>query len=135
MPYTPACLLACSTLSGFDYDDRRVDPGVLGGHAPPTPARLAIRTLDAPERTPAGDRLYSDRDLERLRLIARAKDLGCTLGAAGLVALAPAAIWYARRRRRTTPCAVPEDRPVPVVIAGRSRPPAEPAASTGIRRP
>lgn len=55
-------------------------------------------------------------------------------GAAGLVALAPAAIWYARRRRRTTPCTVPEDRPVPVVIAGRSRPPAEPAASTGIRR-
>lgn len=35
--------------------------------------------LAAPERTPAGYRLYTDRDLERLRLIARAKDLGCTL--------------------------------------------------------
>jgi len=35
--------------------------------------------LDASERTPAGYRLYTDRDLERLRLIARAKDLGCTL--------------------------------------------------------
>lgn len=31
------------------------------------------------ERTPAGYRLYDDRDLERLRLVARAKDLGCTL--------------------------------------------------------
>lgn len=35
--------------------------------------------LAAPERTPAGYRRYSDRDVERLRLIARAKDLGCTL--------------------------------------------------------
>jgi len=35
--------------------------------------------LAAPARTPAGYRLYSHRDLERLRLIARAKDLGCTL--------------------------------------------------------
>lgn len=35
--------------------------------------------LAAPERTPAGYRLYNDRDVERLRLIARAKDLGCTL--------------------------------------------------------
>lgn len=35
--------------------------------------------LAAPERTPAGYRLYNERDVERLRLIARAKDLGCTL--------------------------------------------------------
>jgi MerR family copper efflux transcriptional regulator len=35
--------------------------------------------LAAPERTPAGYRLYDDRDVERLRLVARAKDLGCTL--------------------------------------------------------
>lgn len=35
--------------------------------------------LAAPERTPAGYRLYTDRDVERLRLVARAKDLGCTL--------------------------------------------------------
>ena len=35
--------------------------------------------LAAPERTPAGYRLYNERDVERLRLIARAKDRGCTL--------------------------------------------------------
>lgn len=32
-----------------------------------------------PSRTAAGYRVYDDRDVERLRLIARAKDLGCTL--------------------------------------------------------
>jgi MerR family copper efflux transcriptional regulator len=42
--------------------------------------------LPPPERTPAGYRVYGDRDVERLRLIARAKDLGCTLEEiAGLV--------------------------------------------------
>lgn len=35
--------------------------------------------LAPPERTSSGYRVYGDRDLERLRLIARAKDLGCTL--------------------------------------------------------
>lgn len=48
-----------------------------------TPATLRFYeqagVLAAPERTPAGYRLYGDRDLERLRLIARAKELGCTL--------------------------------------------------------
>lgn len=34
-------------------------------------------------RTPAGYRVYDDRDVERLRLIARAKDLGCTLDEIG----------------------------------------------------
>jgi DNA-binding transcriptional MerR regulator len=42
--------------------------------------------LSPPERTPAGYRVYGDRDVERLRLVARAKDLGCTLEEiAGLV--------------------------------------------------
>jgi MerR family transcriptional regulator, copper efflux regulator len=44
--------------------------------------------LAAPERTPAGYRRYSDRDLDRLRLIARAKDLGCTLEEIAELALA-----------------------------------------------
>jgi MerR family Zn(II)-responsive transcriptional regulator of zntA len=35
--------------------------------------------LVPPERTAAGYRLYTDRDVERLRVIARAKQLGCTL--------------------------------------------------------
>jgi MerR family copper efflux transcriptional regulator len=42
--------------------------------------------LAPPERTGAGYRLYDDRAVERLRLVARAKDLGCTLEEiAGLV--------------------------------------------------
>lgn len=35
--------------------------------------------LAAPARTSSGYRRYSERDVERLRLIARAKNLGCTL--------------------------------------------------------
>lgn len=35
--------------------------------------------LAPPDRTSSGYRTYTDRDLDRLRLIARAKELGCTL--------------------------------------------------------
>src|SRR3546814_10569500 len=35
--------------------------------------------LAPPERTAAGYRAYDDRALERLRLVARAKELGCSL--------------------------------------------------------
>ena len=35
--------------------------------------------LAPPERTAAGYRTYDDRAVERLRLVARAKELGCTL--------------------------------------------------------
>ena len=42
--------------------------------------------LTPPERTPAGYRVYDDRAVERLRLVARAKDVGCSLEEiAGLV--------------------------------------------------
>lgn len=42
--------------------------------------------LAPPARTDAGYRAYTERDVERLRLIARAKELGCTLDEiAGLV--------------------------------------------------
>jgi DNA-binding transcriptional MerR regulator len=42
--------------------------------------------LAPPERTAAGYRIYDDRAVERLRLVARAKELGCTLEEiAGLV--------------------------------------------------
>ena len=42
--------------------------------------------LAPPARTEAGYRVYDDRDVERLRLVARAKALGCTLEEiAGLV--------------------------------------------------
>jgi DNA-binding transcriptional MerR regulator len=39
-----------------------------------------IGLLPAATRTPGGYRQYSERDLERLRFIERAKHLGCTLG-------------------------------------------------------
>src|SRR3954454_2499402 len=38
-----------------------------------------IGLLPPAERTPAGYRLYDDRAIERLTVIARAKQLGCTL--------------------------------------------------------
>jgi MerR family copper efflux transcriptional regulator len=38
-----------------------------------------IGLLPAAERTPAGYRIYDDRAIERLRFVARAKRLGCTL--------------------------------------------------------
>jgi DNA-binding transcriptional MerR regulator len=55
-----------------------------------TPATLrfyeSAGVLAPPARTPSGYRTYDDRDIERLRLVARAKELGCTLDEiAGLV--------------------------------------------------
>jgi MerR family transcriptional regulator, copper efflux regulator len=44
--------------------------------------------LSPAERSPSGYRLYGDRDVERLRLVARAKDLGCTLEEVGELLLA-----------------------------------------------
>lgn len=42
--------------------------------------------VSPPDRTAAGYRVYDDRDVERLRLVSRAKGLGCTLDEiAGLV--------------------------------------------------
>ena len=38
-----------------------------------------IGLLPQAERTPAGYRVYDDRAVERLRFVARAKQLGCTL--------------------------------------------------------
>ena len=54
----------------------------------PTALRYYERAglLSTPERTAAGYRTYDDRAVERLRLVARAKELGCTLKeVAGLV--------------------------------------------------
>ena len=55
-----------------------------------TPATLrfyeSAGVLAPPARTPSGYRTYDDRDIDRLRLVARAKELGCTLDEiAGLV--------------------------------------------------
>lgn len=40
-------------------------------------------------------------------------------GATGLLVLIPAAAWHARRRRRASECAVPDDRPIPVTLGRR----------------
>ena len=66
---------------------RIAEVGRLTGFAPTTLRFYEnVGVLAPPERTAAGYRLYGDRDVERLRLIARAKDLGCTLEEiAGLV--------------------------------------------------
>lgn len=40
-------------------------------------------------------------------------------GAAGLLVLIPAAVWYARRRRGATTCTVTDDGPVPVALMRR----------------
>lgn len=49
-----------------------------------TPATLRyyeeIGLLPPPTRTDAGYRIYDERSVERLAFIARAKQLGCTLG-------------------------------------------------------
>ncbi len=42
-----------------------------------------IGLLPPPERTDAGYRIYTDRDIDRLRFIARAKTLGCSLDEIG----------------------------------------------------
>lgn len=59
---------------------RIAEVGRLTGFTPTTLRFYeASGVLPPPERTPAGYRVYDDRALERLRLIGRAKDLGCTL--------------------------------------------------------
>src|SRR3546814_12783199 len=47
--------------------------------------------LAPPERTAAGYRAYDDRALERLRLVARAKERGCSLEAVAVLVEAWAA--------------------------------------------
>ncbi len=42
-----------------------------------------IGLLPPPERTDAGYRIYTARDIDRLRFIARAKTLGCSLDEIG----------------------------------------------------
>ena len=54
--------------------------------------------LSPPARTGAGYRSYTDRDVDRLRLIARAKELGCTLDEITGLGADPG--WALVRRRR-----------------------------------
>jgi DNA-binding transcriptional MerR regulator len=50
------------------------------GFSPPTLRYYEeIGLVPPPARTPAGYRLYDDRAIDRLRFVARAKQLGCTL--------------------------------------------------------
>ena len=71
--------------SGTGY--RIAEVGRLTGFTPTTLRFYEnAGVLAPPRRTPAGYRAYDDRDVERLRLVARAKELGCTLDdIAGLV--------------------------------------------------
>ena len=63
---------------------RIAEVGRLTGFAPSTLRFYEQAGVLSPaDRTPAGYRVYDDRDVERLRLIARAKDLGCTLDEIG----------------------------------------------------
>lgn len=75
-----------STVSGMAHTDARIrgyriaEIGRMTGFAP-TALRFYEQAgvLPPPRRSSAGYRLYDDRAVERLRLIARAKGLGCTL--------------------------------------------------------
>ena len=59
---------------------RIAEVGRLTGFAPTTLRYYEkVGVLAKHDRTASGYRLYTDRDVERLRLIARAKSLGCTL--------------------------------------------------------
>jgi len=70
-------------MSTIEAPDRRYRIAELGRLTGFTPTTLRFYenagVLPPPERTPAGYRVYDDRAVERLRLIARAKELGCAL--------------------------------------------------------
>ena len=76
-----------STTEASDRRYRIAEVSRLSGFTPTTLRYYEnAGVLAPPERTPAGYRVYDERAIERLRLVARAKDLGCTLEEiAGLV--------------------------------------------------
>ena len=76
-----------STIEAPERRYRIAEVGRLTGFTPTTLRFYEnAGVLPPPQRTPAGYRVYDDRAVERLRLIARAKELGCTLEEiAGLV--------------------------------------------------
>jgi len=76
-----------STIEAPEQRYRIAEAGRLTGFTPTTLRFYEnAGVLPPPQRTSAGYRVYDDRAVERLRLIARAKELGCTLEEiAGLV--------------------------------------------------